>query len=201
MTTPLLPRSRQLLIDLAVSCLGPVCLLCVKVAQQHSNRQQLAGCNHVGAGVTAGRDLEIYNDGLIKIGDQVSMASRVLLSSYRGGSIRIGEHSFLGDNVKIVSERANVSLGDGCLIAENVSIRASNHGTRSGTPMRLQPNDAADISIGNDVWIGHGVMVLAGSSIADGCVVGANSVVRGVTEPNTIYAGVPIRKIRSRSDE
>jgi len=196
-----LPRSRQFLIDVAVGCLGPLCLACVKIAQRHSNRRQLAACNNIGAGVTAGRDLEIYNDGVIKIGDQVLMANRVLLSSYRGGSISIGQHCFLGDNVKIVSERANVWLGNDCLIAENVSIRASNHGTRSGTPMRLQPNDAADILIGNDVWLGHGVMVLAGSRIADGCVVGANSVVRGDTEPNTIYAGVPIRKIRSRSNE
>jgi acetyltransferase-like isoleucine patch superfamily enzyme len=136
---------------------------------------------------------------LVCIGDDVSISCRALLSCYRGGVINIGRNCFFGDNLKVVSERANISIGEDCLVAENVSIRASNHGTTVGTPIRLQQNIVADITIGRDVWIGCGTTVLAGSLIADGCVIGANSVVRGTTEPNAIYAGSPAQKIGYRA--
>ncbi len=100
----------------------------------------------------------------------------------------------------VASDVGNILIDDDCLIAENVSIRASNHNTEIGVPIRCQTNVVKDIRIGRDVWIGKGAMILAGSQIADGCIIGANSVVRGSTEPNTIYAGVPIRKIKMRGE-
>lgn len=54
------------------------------------------------------------------------------------------------------------------------------------------------IIIEDDVWIGAGVKVLDGVTIAQGCVIGANSVVTKSTEPYGIYVGVPARKIKSR---
>jgi acetyltransferase-like isoleucine patch superfamily enzyme len=155
----------------------------------------------VGARVVTGYDLEIENGGSIHIGDDVSISSRALLSSRKGGEIRVADNCFFGHNVKIVSDRARIVIGEDCLVAENVSIRAGNHGIRAETLIRLQENTAENISIGKDVWIGSGVVVLAGSNIADGCVIGANSVVRGFTEANTIYAGAPIRKIGLRSKD
>jgi acetyltransferase-like isoleucine patch superfamily enzyme len=57
----------------------------------------------------------------------------------------------------------------------------------------------ADIVIGNDVWIGVKVVVLPGIHIADGCVVGAGSIVtKSLTEPYGIYAGNPAKLIRFR---
>jgi acetyltransferase-like isoleucine patch superfamily enzyme len=57
----------------------------------------------------------------------------------------------------------------------------------------------ADIEIGNDVWIGVKVVVLPGIHIADGCVVGAGSIVtKSLTEPYGIYAGNPAKLIRFR---
>jgi len=53
--------------------------------------------------------------------------------------------------------------------------------------------------IGNDVWIGARVVVLPGVHIADGCVVGAGSVVTSsLAEPYGIYAGNPARLLRHR---
>jgi len=53
--------------------------------------------------------------------------------------------------------------------------------------------------IGNDVWIGARVVVLPGVHIADGCVVGAGSVVTSsLGEPYGIYAGNPARLLRHR---
>lgn len=55
-------------------------------------------------------------------------------------------------------------------------------------------------TIGNDVWVGFGAIVMSGVNIADGSIIAAGSVVTSDTEPYSIYAGVPARKIHSRFD-
>lgn len=52
--------------------------------------------------------------------------------------------------------------------------------------------------IGNDVWLGAGVVVLRGVTIGDGCIVAANAVVTRDLPPYTICGGLPARVIRSR---
>jgi carbonic anhydrase/acetyltransferase-like protein (isoleucine patch superfamily) len=194
-------RLRAYLISLASALTGGLALFLLRVARRTESGKQLDKCDKVGTNVTVGRDFSVDNTGLVRIGNDVSILSRCLISSYKEGSVTIGSNCFIGDNCKIVSDKANVVIGDDCLIAEDVVIRAGNHGTRAGMLMRLQNNVVADIRIGRDVWIGRGVTVLAGASVADGCVIGANSVVRGQTEMNTVYAGVPIRKIKARSND
>lgn len=55
-----------------------------------------------------------------------------------------------------------------------------------------------DTVIGNDVWIGHGALILPGAQIGDGAILGAGSVVAGRVAPYTIVAGNPARPIRPR---
>lgn len=57
-------------------------------------------------------------------------------------------------------------------------------------------------TIGNDVWIGHGVFVRAGVTIGDGAIVAARSVVLSDVQPYSIVAGAPAKLKRMRfSDE
>jgi acetyltransferase-like isoleucine patch superfamily enzyme len=184
--------------DLAARVFGLPCFAIVRLGQEYSNRIQLSHCSEVGQGVRAGRDLSIINQGRIVLGNESSLGDRTTMVCYAGGSITLGRTVFLANDVLLASDTADIVIGDDCLIAEGVSIRASNHGTAPGVPIRSQRNVARDIVIGRDVWIGKGVTVLAGSRIADGCVIGANSVVRGTTEPQAFYAGVPIRRLKSR---
>jgi len=53
------------------------------------------------------------------------------------------------------------------------------------------------ISIGNNVFLGMNVIVLAGTEIGDNVVVGAGSIVRGTLKSNSVYAGVPVKYICS----
>lgn len=55
-----------------------------------------------------------------------------------------------------------------------------------------------DTVIGNDVWIGHGALVLPGAKVGDGAIIGAGAVVAGKVAPYTIVAGNPARLIRPR---
>ena len=53
-------------------------------------------------------------------------------------------------------------------------------------------------TIGNDVWIGHAAVIIAGVTIGDGAVIGANAVVTKDVEPYEIVGGVPAKRIRFR---
>ncbi len=52
--------------------------------------------------------------------------------------------------------------------------------------------------IGNDVWLGAGVVVLRGMTVGDGCIVAANAVVTKDLPPYTICGGLPAKVIRKR---
>lgn len=60
---------------------------------------------------------------------------------------------------------------------------------------------AARCTIGNDVWIGHNVTVLAGLTVGNGAVLAAGAVVTRDVQPYTIVAGVPARPVRRRFSE
>ncbi len=89
-----------------------------------------------------------------------------------------------------------IQLGDGCLLSNQVELHTSDyHGIYDAAGERL--NRDADIILGKRVWMGMRTLVLKGSRLADGCVVGAGAVVSGAfDEPGTVVAGVPARVIR-----
>jgi len=59
----------------------------------------------------------------------------------------------------------------------------------------------SEVQIGNDVWIGHSAIILAGVTVGDGAVIGAGSVVTKDVQAYAIVAGNPARIIRYRFDE
>lgn len=62
-------------------------------------------------------------------------------------------------------------------------------------------DNRGNITIGNDVWIGYGAIILSGVTIGDGAIVGAHSLVTKDIPPYTIAGGVPARPIRKRFSE
>jgi len=151
----------------------------IPVSTQFDGPVQIAGRVRLqlGAHCRFGQDLflETPNEGCIKLGARVRVNRGCVFVSY-----------------------AQITIGDDCLIGEYVSIRDADHGLRPGPPMRTQPHSAAPITIGNDVWIARGAVILKGVTIGTGAVVGANSVVTRDVPEMTIVAGVPARIIRRR---
>jgi acetyltransferase-like isoleucine patch superfamily enzyme len=79
------------------------------------------------------------------------------------------------------------------LLAPQVFITASNYQFAPDSPIMAQPRQEADVVIGNDVWLGAGVVVVPGVTIGNGCVVGAGSVVTRSLPAGSIAAGCPAR--------
>lgn len=116
-----------------------------------------------------------------------------------GNQITIGDRSFININCTVldapISEGA-ITIGDDCLIGPNVQLLAVSHAVNP-TQRLNKENFSAPISIGNNVWIGAGVIVLAGVTIGGNAVVGAGSVVTKNVEADTLVAGNPALKIRT----
>lgn len=85
----------------------------------------------------------------------------------------------------------------------NFSSESRCRGDGLGMDMRYQQLDsqASGIEIGSDVWLGRNVRIFHGARIADGCVIAEQSLVRGMTEPYGVYAGVPARLKKYRFTE
>lgn len=128
------------------------------------------------------------------------------VTSYRGHrydpSLVLGVRSMFSGAVHISAVR-RIQIGADCLFGSNIYVGDHSHGTTD--PVRLDPNvppasraldDIAEIVIGDRVWIGDGVVILAGSRIGDGCVIGANSVVKGDFPSPAIIAGIPARVVK-----
>ena len=119
-----------------------------------------------------------------------------------GTNTRIGRNFFSNFNL-VVSDDAEVTIGDDVMFGPNVTLATPSHPLLADERRSVevdgrtfQPCFAAPIRIGNDVWLAAGVTVAGGVTIGDGAVVGANSVVTKDVPPHTLAAGNPCRPIR-----
>lgn len=118
-----------------------------------------------------------------------------------GGQITIGD-DFSLNPYSVLYGHGGLTIGHGVRIAAGCVVIPANHVIEDTLqPIRKQGVTKVGIIIEDDVWIGANVTVLDGVHIAKGCVIAAGSVVRGNTDPYSIYAGVPARKIRSRGSQ
>lgn len=62
-------------------------------------------------------------------------------------------------------------------------------------------DNKGDIVIGNDVWIGYEVVIMAGVTIGDGAIIGARAVVTKDVPPYTVAGGIPAKPIKKRYPE
>lgn len=116
-----------------------------------------------------------------------------------GYNIFIG-NSFYSNHGLIVTDGAKVTIGDNVFIAPNCCITTAEHAI--DPEQRKEGMEIAmPVTIGNNVWLGANVTVLAGATIGDNTVIGAGSVVTGPIPPNTVAAGVPCRVLRQITEE
>jgi acetyltransferase-like isoleucine patch superfamily enzyme len=117
------------------------------------------------------------------------------------GSIRIGKGTWIGqyNNVR-ASQGGDIRIGADCLISQFCTLVGSQHLHASGESIARQGSDPArrGIVIGDDVWLGAGVVVTPGTAIGDGAVIGANAVLTRSVPPGEIWAGVPARRVGER---
>ena len=130
---------------------------------------------------------------------------------------KIGDYTYVAgsDSGTVVSHLFNVKIGKFCSIASHVEVVTSFHNPRLVTtfpfysavlsPCRNGDRQAIDNAnkhtiIENDVWIGHGAIIMGGVKIGNGAVVAAGAVVTKNVPAYAIVGGVPAKIIRHRFD-
>lgn len=92
-----------------------------------------------------------------------------------------------------------LEIGRDCMIGPHCYFTDGNHGIAPGRAVKFQDIKSAPVIIEDEVWIGAGVVVLAGVRIGRGAVVGAGSVVTREVPAGAVAVGVPARPVRNRS--
>lgn len=115
------------------------------------------------------------------------------------GSLSIGKNTTIGSFSNIRAAGGAINIGKDCLIAQSVSLIASNHTiTRGETYWKLKWDELkTGIVIGDNCWIGTGATILPGCTIGDNSVIAAGAVVTKSVPENEIWGGTPAKKIRS----
>ena len=180
--------------------------------------------------VSAGEAIRQFSEGMNamkKLGDTALIDPTASVSeSTLGRYTEVGARtkfveSTLGDYSYIVNDGDVIysHIAKFCSIAAMVRINPGNHpmwrASQSHFTYRASAyfDDAEDdadffnwrrshpVTIGNDVWIGHGAVVLPGRTIGDGAVIAAGSVVTKDIAPYEVVAGIPARTVRRRFSE
>jgi phosphonate metabolism protein (transferase hexapeptide repeat family) len=142
-----------------------------------------------------------------KLGSYAAVGERVILRE-----VTVGDFTYFERH----AEAIYATIGKFCSIAANTRINALEHPMERATTHKVsyRPNEyfrylGVDqgfrerrrgrlVVIGNDVWIGHGAVVMPGVTIGDGAVIGANAIVTREVPAYTIVAGAPARALRPR---
>lgn len=135
-----------------------------------------------------------------KIGKGSKIHSTVILR--QGRNIEIGEGCLINHNNVLQAGKvdAKIRIGNYVHTGANVMIIAFNHAfdTRE-IPTIKQDYYDADITIGDDVWIGGGAIILAGVTIGKGAIIAAGAVVNKDVPEYAIVGGIPAKVLKYRN--
>ncbi|MBW4703104.1 sugar O-acetyltransferase [Micromonospora sp. RL09-050-HVF-A] len=112
-----------------------------------------------------------------------------------GWQTHLGARSFVNFNA-VLLDVARITIGADVQIGPNVQLLTATHPVEA-EPRRAKWESAQPITIGDNVWLGGGVIVLAGVTIGANTVVGAGAVVTRDLPANVVAVGNPARVIRT----
>jgi maltose O-acetyltransferase len=112
-----------------------------------------------------------------------------------GTHISIGARCFANYGL-VALDVCPITIGDDVQLGPNVQLLTPTHPVEPG-PRRDKWEAGAPITIGDNVWLGGGAIVLAGVSIGDNTIVGAGAVVTRDLPANVVAVGNPARVLRT----
>lgn len=122
-------------------------------------------------------------------GSRIGLHTRVI----KPRKIKIGERTIINEYCHM-DGRGFLTIGNDCSISIYTKLITASHKAHSDM-FEYYENG---INIEDHVWIGCNAIILDGSKIKSGCIIGAGAVVKKETEEKGIYIGNPAIKIKER---
>lgn len=134
------------------------------------------------------------------LGNKIRIHGNSRLTIDMGGVLSIGENTALNRNNGIFCFK-NIKIGRNCIFGPNVLIYDHDHDFRNPMGIKANQYTKEEVVIGDDVWLGANVVILKGTKLGNGCVVGAGAVISGtykdgsviIQKRNEIVKGIEMR--------
>ena len=145
---------------------------------------------------------------LLRYALALRMGARLGNNVFFGAFVHVDglEHLKTGANVTFhrgcyIDARGGITLGDNVSVAHGCSLISFEHSFDpvDPKPIKYQPLKYRSIVIADDVWVGAGVKILAGTRLGARSVIAAGAVARGEMIGGKVWGGVPVRALREIS--
>jgi maltose O-acetyltransferase len=161
------------------------------VAEQAEAHRLMELVNATPAADRAGRDV-LLRRLLGSLGDDAVVRAPLYVDF--GTNVTIGDRTFVNFGL-VALDVAPVTIGDDCQLGPNVQLLTPIHPLDADL-RRAKWEQAVPITLGDNVWLGGGVVVLPGVTIGHDTVVGAGAVVSRDLPPGVLAVGTPARVVR-----
>ena len=169
-----------------------------------SNEQlEALGFKFLGKNVKVSDKASIYDADKIEIGDFSRVDDFCIIS----GRVVIGSYNHITPMCLLAGGRPGIFLADFCTLAYGVKVFSQSDDYSGETlvnsllPKKYKNEKFSAVYIGRHSVIGAGSTIFPGVNIADGCSIGAMTLMLKSSEPWGIYAGVPGRRIKERKKD
>jgi acetyltransferase-like isoleucine patch superfamily enzyme len=151
----------------------------------------------IGAGcVDTGLRIEAGAGAAVSIGPGGHLGA-LFVHAGAGASVSLGAGAGVNGLVRLLAhEPARIAIGADCLLAAEAEIAASDMHPIFDAATGARINPAADVTLGDRVWVGQRAMLLKGVRVGDDSVIGAGAVVTRPVPPGCVAAGNPARVVR-----
>ena len=158
------------------------------------------GLRRYGSNVLISDKCSLYGVGDIEVGDNIRIDDFCVLS----GRITLGNNIHVAVGCTLIGGDAGIEVGDfattsfgTCVFAKSDDYSGTSM-TNPTIPDKFKEVISAPVAIGRHVVVGARSVVFPGVTIAEGCSVGAMSLVNKSTEPWGVYVGVPATRLKDR---
>ncbi|HIE5649157.1 TPA: DapH/DapD/GlmU-related protein [Stenotrophomonas maltophilia] len=143
-----------------------------------------------------GRPIFLLGARRMHIGRQVRIFPGLRAECHGDGRLFIGDNVSIGQNFHVIAG-SELHIGGGSLISGGVFITDTDHTfDEVGIPVFDQPVRVTPTRVGENCFLGIGARIQAGTILGNGCVVGANSVVKGNFPDHSMIVGTPGRIVK-----
>lgn len=169
------------------------------------NSKQLSelGFRFIGKNVKISDKASIYNHDQIEIGDNSRIDDFCVVS----GKVKIGKFVHIAPFCLLAGGEEGIEMHDFSGLAYQVQVFSQSDDysgrtlTNPNIPQKYKKEKKKAVVIGKHVIIGAAAIVFPGVTLAEGCSVGAMTLVNRSTQPWGIYVGNPAKRIKERKQD